>query len=146
MACRSTQSAQRQAALLVELCSCFLHTPAEVIFRRREPERATTRLKPSESEADSYNYVLSLHQRDVIRSGPDSEKPAEWTRGNGKSGGGRSDWMQPRGKAAGDDGRKMEPSAEKELLWSSHWLSMVARNGQQVIGSEVRGPGKVLMS
>ena len=138
---------QMEAALLVELCSCFLHTPAEVIFRRREPERATTRLKPSESEADSYNYVLSLHQRDVIRAGADSDKPTEWTRGNGKSGGGRSDWMQPRGKAAGDEGRKMEPSAEKTALE----LTLAVNGGEEwsaavIKGGKVRGPGKVLMS
>lgn len=72
--------AEAEASVTAELTSCFLHTPAEVIFAQSAPERLTKLICPSEVEEIAYNYVLSLHQRDVLRAGPAKTKPAEWSR------------------------------------------------------------------
>jgi hypothetical protein len=97
-----------EAELAAELRSCFLHTPPSVIFAQREPARTLTPIACSEVEQVAYNYVLSLHQRDVVRAGAGAIKPAEWTRKTD-----RPDWRQ-RGKSSEAELLK-EASAEKTI-------------------------------
>ena len=97
-----------EGALLTELNSCFLHTPPEVIFEERAPHRTTCVVEPSDIEAMSYNYVLSLHHRDVIRAGAGKTKPAEWTRGKGNA-------ARTAAERSGPQSQLKEASAEKTM-------------------------------
>lgn len=97
---------EAQARLTEELRSCFLHTPAEVIFAHQTPERTEHRITPSDLEVDSYNYVLSIHKRDVVRAGPGKEHPPEWAPRVKKAG---LDWQHS--VKVDDD----QPSADKTL-------------------------------
>ena len=104
----------KEAGVVRELNSCFLHTPPEEIFAQRAPHRTTRTVVPSETEAMSYNFVLSLHQRDVLRAGPGKAKPAEWARKQGK---GQLDWQQRGGsERSGPQSALKEASAEKTMV------------------------------
>ena len=97
---------EAEERLVQLLNSCFLHTPAEIIFRQGAPQRTLTKLSPSELEAVSYNYVLSLHQRDVLRAGLTKTRPAEWQLRSKQS---ESD------RARSKQSESKEPSAEKTV-------------------------------
>ena len=96
-----------KADTLVKLLrSVFLHTPASAA-----PSIAPIsieRVTPKPLEVDSYNLVLSLHQRDVLRSGRSGGQPDEWhrTRPN-------NDWYREKKKR--DEHEPTPPSAEKTI-------------------------------
>ena len=66
-------------ALLAILRSCFLHTPATAA-PNLGGDPITERIELTPLEVESYNFALSLHQRDVIRAGRGATQPAEWQR------------------------------------------------------------------
>lgn len=66
-----------QVAPLVELLkSCFLHSPESVWPSKIK--MSTERIELFPAEVESYNFALSLHQRDVLRAKPDRKQPDEW--------------------------------------------------------------------
>ena len=91
-------------ALVKLLCSVFLHTPASAA-----PSIAPVtieRITPKPLEVASYNLALSLHQRDVLRSGRGF--PDEWQRTRPNP-----DWYREKKKR--DENEPTPPSAEKTI-------------------------------
>jgi len=73
--------AEAREQLEVELRSCFLQTTDRAQIFPNEtaaPQRRLEMIAPSDAEELSHNFVLSLHQRDVLRAGATATRPAEW--------------------------------------------------------------------
>ena len=72
--------AHKREELITLLNKCFLHTPKSAA-KFPIPIVRTERVPASSEEVRSYNFALSLHKRDVLRSsreGRKAEQPDEW--------------------------------------------------------------------
>ena len=91
--------------LVAILKSVFLHTPA--VAAPALTSKIVERVSPSPTEVDSYNFALSLHQRDLVRAGKGATQPDEWQRTRPSK-----DWYAPKKKGTNEP---TPPSGQKTV-------------------------------